>query len=128
MRMAFARKEGVVENRHVSRHLAMGVRFFLNNPLPGRVCNEHVHERQFAAAARGRQDDVQTLVLRRRADYRLQLRGVRVQNKPAVVHALRSYLNICPPFTIETDINSTIAVQQAGPSGLDRRQANPLAA
>jgi hypothetical protein len=65
---------------------------------------------------------VQTLVLRRRADYRLQLRDVRVQNKPAVVHALRSYLNICTPFTIETDINSTITVfQQVGAVGLDRR-------
>jgi hypothetical protein len=65
---------------------------------------------------------VQTLVLRRRGDYRLQLRDVRVQNKPAVVHALRSYLNICTPYTIETDINSTITVfQQVGASGLDRR-------
>ena len=65
---------------------------------------------------------VQTLVLRRRSDYRLQLQSVRVQNKPAVVHALRSYLNICTPFTIETDINSTITVfQQVGAGGLDRR-------
>jgi hypothetical protein len=65
---------------------------------------------------------VQTLVLRRRADYRLQLQGVRVQNKPAVVHALRSYLNICTPFTIETDINSTITVfQQVGAGGLVTR-------
>jgi hypothetical protein len=65
---------------------------------------------------------VQTLVLRRRADYRIQLRDVRVVNKPAVVHALRQYLTICTPFTIETDINSTITVfQQVGADGLDRR-------
>ena len=65
---------------------------------------------------------VQTLVLRRRNDYRLQLQDVRIVNRPAVVHALRSYLTICTPFTIETDINSTITVfQQAGPGALDRK-------
>jgi len=65
---------------------------------------------------------VQTLVLRRRSDYRLQLQDVRVVNKPGVVHALRSYLNICTPFTIETDINATITVfQQAGSAALDRK-------
>lgn len=65
---------------------------------------------------------VQTLVLRRRNDYRLQLREVRIANKPAVVHALRSYLNICTPFTIETEINSTITVfQQVGAGGLVTR-------
>jgi hypothetical protein len=65
---------------------------------------------------------VQTLVLRRRNDYRLQLQDVRVTNRPAVVHALRSYLTICTPFTIETDINSTVTVfQQVGSAGLDRK-------
>lgn len=62
---------------------------------------------------------VQTLVLRRRSDYRIELKGVRIENRPAAVHALRSYLNICTPFTIETDINSTITVfQQTGAGGL----------
>lgn len=65
---------------------------------------------------------VQTLVLRRRGDYRLQLQDVRIVNRPAVIHVLRSYLTICTPFTIETDINSTITVfQQVGSAGLDRR-------
>ncbi len=57
---------------------------------------------------------VQTLVLRRRSDFRGELQSIRIGNKPAAVHALRSYLNICTPFAIETDINSTITVFQTG--------------
>jgi hypothetical protein len=57
---------------------------------------------------------VQTLVLRRREAYRLQLQGMVVDNRPAAIHALRSYLTICTPYTIETDINSTITVFQVG--------------
>jgi hypothetical protein len=65
---------------------------------------------------------VQTLVLRRRSDYRVGLQSIRVENRPAAVHALRSYLNICTPFTIETDINSTITVfQQAGAGALGNK-------
>jgi hypothetical protein len=64
---------------------------------------------------------VQTLVLRRRNEYRFQLQRIQVENRPAAIHALRSYLNICTPFTIETDINSTITVfQTGGPGALDR--------
>jgi hypothetical protein len=59
---------------------------------------------------------VQTLVLRRRDEYRFQLRSIQIESKPAAVHALRSYLNICTPYTIETDINSTITVFQTGGS------------
>lgn len=59
---------------------------------------------------------VQTLVLRRRNDYRLELQRIRIDTRPAAVHALRSYLNICTPFTIETDINATITVFQVGGS------------
>jgi hypothetical protein len=40
---------------------------------------------------------VQTLVLRRRNDYRTGLQLVSIENRPAAVHALRSYLNICTP-------------------------------
>ena len=64
---------------------------------------------------------VQTLVLRRRDEYRFQLRSIQIESKPAAVHALRSYLNICTPYTIETDINSTITVfQTGGPAALNR--------
>ncbi|MFK4387448.1 MULTISPECIES: hypothetical protein [unclassified Bradyrhizobium] len=62
---------------------------------------------------------VQTLVLRRRSEYRVELQSVRIENRPAAIHAMRSYLNICTPFTIETDINATIMVfQQAGAGAL----------
>src|SRR4051812_3342887 len=46
---------------------------------------------------------VQTLVLRRRDDYRLQLRNLQFDNRPAAIHALRQYLTICTPYMIETD-------------------------
>jgi hypothetical protein len=52
---------------------------------------------------------------------RLRLRSISVDSRPAAIHALRSYLNICTPFTIETDINSTITVFQVGGArALDR--------
>jgi hypothetical protein len=64
---------------------------------------------------------VQTLVLSRRNAYRLDLQKIMVDSRPAAVHALRSYLTICTPFAIETDINSTITVFQIGGAGaLDR--------
>jgi len=65
---------------------------------------------------------VQTLVLRRRDDYRLSLQRIRIDTKPAAVHALRSYLSICTPFAIETDINSTITVFQVGGAAALNRQ------
>jgi hypothetical protein len=65
---------------------------------------------------------VQTLVLRRRSEYRVGLQTIRIENRPAAIHAMRSYLNICTPFTIETDINATIMVfQQVGAGGLDNK-------
>jgi len=57
---------------------------------------------------------VQTLVLRRREAYRVQLQGIAIDSRPAAIHALRSYLTICTPYTIETDINSTVTVFQVG--------------
>jgi hypothetical protein len=65
---------------------------------------------------------VQTLVLRRRNEYRVTLQTVSIANRPAAIYALRSYLSICTPFTIETDINATITVfQSVGPGGLDNK-------
>jgi len=64
---------------------------------------------------------VQTLVLRRRDDFRLDIAKKTIVDRPTAVHALRLYLTICTPFAIETDINSTVTVfQQVGPGGLDR--------
>lgn len=64
---------------------------------------------------------VQTLVLHRRNQYRIDINSLSIDSRPAAVHALRSYLNICTPFTIETDINATITVfQNGGASALNR--------
>ncbi|MBP1299778.1 hypothetical protein [Bradyrhizobium elkanii] len=65
---------------------------------------------------------VQTLVLRRRDEFRLDLKSVVITDRPAAVHALRLYLSICTPFAIETDINTTVTVfQQVGAGGLDNK-------
>jgi hypothetical protein len=62
---------------------------------------------------------VQTLVLRRRGEFRTKLKTISVTDRPNAVYAMRQYLTICTPFAIETDINSTITVfQQVGPGGL----------
>ena len=57
---------------------------------------------------------VQTLVMRRRANFRLEPVLARISNRPGAIHALRLYLTICTPFAIEADINSTITVFQVG--------------
>jgi hypothetical protein len=68
---------------------------------------------------------VQSLVLSRQKNYRLEILGdsrtpgVRIPNKPMALHALRSYLRICMPFTIETEINTTLAaVDRGDPNGV----------
>jgi hypothetical protein len=65
---------------------------------------------------------VQTLVLRRRGEFRLDLKVISITDRPNAVYALRQYLTMCTPFAIETDINSTITVfQQVGSGGLDQK-------
>jgi hypothetical protein len=66
------------------------------------------------------QSTVQSLVLNRRNAYRLEIARVSIGSRPAAIHALRSYLNICMPFTIETEINTTVtAYEKGGTSALD---------
>jgi hypothetical protein len=72
---------------------------------------------------------VQAIVLRWRKEFRDKLRQDiekgQVNSRPAAVDTLQSYLLICTPFTIETNINTTnIVFQVAGPGALDR--ARPL--
>jgi len=68
---------------------------------------------------------VQSVVVNRRNEYRIGMGATRIDNRPAAIHALRSYLNICMPFTIEMEINTTItAFQFGGPSALDRPPPN----
>jgi hypothetical protein len=65
---------------------------------------------------------VQAVVLSRQRRYRMQLLGDPVTNTPAIaivsrpaaIHALRSYLRLCMPFTIETEINTTITDFERG--------------
>jgi hypothetical protein len=56
---------------------------------------------------------VQAVVFGRRGDYRNDLaRFPPISNRPAAIHALRQYLTICLPLTIETEINATVTVSQ----------------
>ena len=63
---------------------------------------------------------VQSVVLNRRNTYRMEIARVAIDSRPAAVHALRSYLNICMPFmpfTIEMEINTTVTAYEKG--GID---------
>src|SRR5947207_11932596 len=62
---------------------------------------------------------VQSLVLTRQNDYRAGLRNKVIVNGPAALYALRSYLRICMPMTIETEINTTL-------TSVDRNGAPPV--
>lgn len=64
------------------------------------------------------QSTVQSLVLTRQNAYRDGLRNRAIPNKPAAAYALRSYLRICMPMTIETEINTTM-------TGVDRNGSPP---
>ena len=63
---------------------------------------------------------VQAVVLSRQKAYREDLFGTSTQppvlipNRPAAVYALRSYLRLCMPITIEMEINNTIATFERG--------------
>jgi hypothetical protein len=65
---------------------------------------------------------IQAVVLGRRSDYRTGVNGKTIDNRPAAVHALRDYLNLCLPYTIETDINLTVSsYQKGGVAAVDAR-------
>ena len=61
---------------------------------------------------------VQSLVLTRQNDYRGGLRNKAIVNGPAALYTLRSYLRLCMPMTIETEINTTL-------TGIDRNGVIP---
>jgi hypothetical protein len=64
---------------------------------------------------------VQAVVLNRRNEFRFATAKLRIDNRPAAIHVLRSYLNICMPFTIEMAINTTVtAFELSGPGALGR--------
>ena len=70
---------------------------------------------------------VQAVVLSRQKAYRDQLNGnptgrpIAIVTRPAALYALRSYLRLCMPMTIETEINNTIATfERNGADGLEK--------
>ena len=70
---------------------------------------------------------VQAVVLSRQKEYRDQLNGtatskaVAIVSRPNALYALRSYLRLCMPMTIETEINNTIATfERNGADGLQK--------
>jgi hypothetical protein len=66
---------------------------------------------------------VQSVVFVNRRIFREKLLKLPIDNTPMAIHALRSYLTICMPMTISTNINSTVTVfQQAGPNAIDPEQ------
>lgn len=70
---------------------------------------------------------VQSVVLSGQNRFRIDIREQRIDNRPAAIHALRSYLRICMPFTIETRINSTVTIyEQSGLEALHDRGRAPL--
>ncbi len=71
------------------------------------------------------QSTVQALVLHRQTEFRQSLLDPqrRADNRPGAIHILRSYLRICAPFTIETDVNTTITTLARGGVGAIVAQA-----
>jgi hypothetical protein len=65
---------------------------------------------------------VQSVVFINRRDFREGVLRIPIDNKPMVIHTLRSYLSICMPMTISANINSTVTVfQQAGARAVERQ-------
>lgn len=70
---------------------------------------------------------VQSIVLSRQKEYRDGLMKQRIVTRAEAVYAMRSYLRICMPMTIEMQINTTITIyEQAGVPGIAMKRDNPL--
>ncbi len=60
------------------------------------------------------QSTVQTVVLSSQTRLRKEIAGLNITDRPMAVYALRQYLRLCAPFTIETEINITVATYSSG--------------
>lgn len=69
---------------------------------------------------------VQAVVLNRQTEYREGLKNRSIPSRPAAIYALRSYLRLCMPMTIETEIN-TIVTSVERNDGPPRRLITPEA-
>ena len=69
---------------------------------------------------------VQSVVLTRQQQYREALPQI-IDNRPAAIYALRQYLRLCMPMTIETQINTTVKLfERGGTAALDLAAAHPM--
>jgi hypothetical protein len=69
---------------------------------------------------------VQTVVLTRQQQYREALPKL-IDNRPAAIYALRQYLRLCMPMTIETQINTTVKLfERGGTVALQQSAARPM--
>jgi hypothetical protein len=72
------------------------------------------------------QSTVQTVVLTRQNQFRLAL-PTSIDNRAAAIYALRSYLRLCLPMTIETQVNTTVKLfERGGLEALADSQARPM--
>ena len=72
------------------------------------------------------QATVQSVVHKGQEEFRYRKDYTNTFNRSDAIYHLRSYLRLCMPFTIETDINTTVAiVKRVGPQSLEN---NPLIA
>jgi len=69
---------------------------------------------------------VQSVVLTRQQNYRETLPR-NIDNRPAAIYALRQYLRLCMPMTIETQINTTVKLfERGGAAALTRSADHPM--
>lgn len=69
---------------------------------------------------------VQSVVLTRQQKYREGLPR-EIDNRPAAIYALRQYLRLCMPMTIETQINTTVKLfERGGAVALNQAAAHPM--
>jgi hypothetical protein len=72
------------------------------------------------------QATVQSVVHKGQEEFRNRKDYTNTFSRSDAIYHLRSYLRLCMPFTIETDINTTVAIaKRVGPGSLDN---NPLIA
>jgi hypothetical protein len=62
---------------------------------------------------------VQSVVLGYQADFRAKNLKVIIDNRPAAIYLLRSYLRLCMPYSIETSIKNTVTIYHRDPTALN---------
>ncbi|MEM5474400.1 hypothetical protein WNZ14_21945 [Hoeflea sp. AS60] len=73
------------------------------------------------------QTTVKSLVYGRQKKLKEEIAGLTISSKPAALNALRAYLRVCMPFTIEMEANSILTtVQKTGTQGESLINASAL--